>query len=171
MFQPAGLWDREAAQLSDQWDSYHHSAGGREGEPQWRENQTHTNYHHIAWSLLIKPKNKTSAFFPLFCPKSIFIFNTTAFCNRWTITHRQSKPGNIKTFSTFVVWCHFWRQCLGEMHFFTFTPYLSIRGHLDITILWQTERRSHGGSHIRKMRQMHCQDTSQLDTFPVLLSS
>lgn len=38
-------------------------------------------------------------------------------------------------------------------------------------MLWQTERRSHRESHVRKMRQMHCQDTSQLNTFPVLLSS
>lgn len=85
-------------------------------------------------------------------------------------THGQSKPGNIKTFSTFVVWCHFWRQCLGEMHFFTFTPYPSLMGHLDITTLWRTERRSHGESHIRKMRQMHCQTLPSSILF-VFLSS
>ena len=90
-----------------------------EGRKECNGGGNHTNYHHIAWSLLIKPKNKNiSIFFLFFCPKSISIFNTTAFCNRQTITHGQSKPGNIKTFSTFLVWCDFWKQCLSEMHFF-----------------------------------------------------
>lgn len=93
--------------------------------------------HSLIFTNKAKEQN-ISIFFLFFCPKSISIFNTTAFCNRWTITHVESKPGNIKTFSTFVVWCHFWRQCLGEMHFFTFTPHLSLRGHLDSTMLWQT---------------------------------
>lgn len=81
--------------------------------------------HSLNFTNKAKEQN-ISIFFLFFCPKSISIFKTTALCNRWTITHRQSKPGNIKTFSTFLVWCHFWRQCLSEI---TFTLYLSLRGH------------------------------------------
>lgn len=99
----------------------------REGEPQWRKKPDLHKLppHSLNFTNKAKEQN-ISIFFLFFCPKSISIFKTTALCNRWTITHRQSKPGNIKTFSTFLVWCHFWRQCLSEI---TFTLYVSLRGH------------------------------------------
>lgn len=146
----------------DQWDSYHCSAGRKEYNRK-RKKSHKLPPHSLIFTNKAKEQN-ISIFFLFFCPKSISIFNTTAFCNRWTTTHGQSKPGNIKTFSIFLVGCDFWKQCLGEMHFFTFTQYPFLMGNLDITTLWRTERKSHGESHVRKMRQTHCQDASWLDT-------
>lgn len=53
--------------------------------------------HSLIFTNKAKEQN-ISIFFLFFCPKSISIFNTTAFCNRWTIHTDKANQGILRHF-------------------------------------------------------------------------